>query len=253
MAIGAPTAQSGQLGRAYLYDVGGSGFIGRLDNPSPTANDYFGSDIAISGSRIVVCGGRDAYLYDVSTATPLTPVAALQIPTAVGGSYYSSSISVALQGTTVVLGNSFDNTVAPLKGYIYVYGPASNDTDNDGLLDLWEYARFGTTAGHSALDDADHDGRTELVEQAFNTNPLVPDGSALFPVTSENGYLTATITKRAGVNYLVQSGATLDAGAFSAASTTVLLDNVTTLKVRDNVPVSTPGSRFIRVKLTAAP
>ena len=41
--------------------------------------------------------------------------------------------------------------------------------------------------------------------------------------------------------------------AFSAASTTVLLDNATTLKVRDNVLSSTPGSRFMRVKVAAAP
>jgi len=41
--------------------------------------------------------------------------------------------------------------------------------------------------------------------------------------------------------------------SFSPATTTVLLDNATTLKVRDNVLVGTPPARFLRVKVIAAP
>ena len=41
--------------------------------------------------------------------------------------------------------------------------------------------------------------------------------------------------------------------SFSSATTTVLLDTATTLKVRDNVLIGTPPARFLRVKVTAAP
>jgi hypothetical protein len=51
----------------------------------------------------------------------------------------------------------------------------------------------------------------------------------------------------------VQSAATLDPAAFSAATTTVQLNDATTLKVRDNFLIGTPPARFLRVKVTAAP
>jgi hypothetical protein len=41
--------------------------------------------------------------------------------------------------------------------------------------------------------------------------------------------------------------------SFSADSTTVLIDDATTLKVRDNSLIGTVPDRFMRVKVTAAP
>jgi len=65
-----------------------------------------------------------------------------------------------------------------------------------------------------------------------------------------------TITKQIGATYEVQSAGTLLGGqptSFSPATTTVLLDTATTLKVRDNVLIGTPPARFLRVKVNAAP
>ena len=73
---------------------------------------------------------------------------------------------------------------------------------------------------------------------------------------NEGGYLTITITKHSGVTFQVQGAGTLLDGqpdSFSAATTTVLTDDATTLKVRDNVPVGTPPARYMRVRVTAAP
>ena len=103
------------------------------------------------------------------------------------------------------------------------------------------------------MDDTDFDGRVELMEQAFNTNPLLPDIAAAPKAVNEGGYLTMTIATRAGVTYSVQSAATPADASFSAATTTVLINDATTLKVRDNELVGTPLSRFMRVKVTAAP
>ncbi len=110
---------------------------------------------------------------------------------------------------------------------------------------------WGITAGHSALDDFDHDGIPELLEMAFGLNPKQPD--TLPPAVNEGGYLTITITKHSGVTYEVQTAATPDAPAFSPATTTVLINDATTLKVRDNFPLATSPARYLRAKVTAAP
>ena len=87
-------------------------------------------------------------------------------------------------------------------------------------------------------------------------DPTLPD-SALAPLpVNEGGYLTITITKHAGATYEVQSAGTLlpaQTDFFTPATTTVLLDNTTTLKVRDNFFIGATPARFLRVKVTAAP
>lgn len=125
------------------------------------------------------------------------------------------------------------------------------DSDNDGLLDAWEITHFGTTAGHAAMDDHDGDGCVELLELAFGGNPLVPDNCQP-AVIEEGGYLTVTITKQPGVTYTVESAAAPE-GPWSAAGTTVLTNDATTLKVRDNFTTGSAPHRFVRVRVTAAP
>lgn len=130
------------------------------------------------------------------------------------------------------------------------------DADRDGLLDSWEELWWGTKTGHGALDDWDQDGVPELLELAFGLNPTVPDSAGLPQAVNESGYLTMTITKQAGANYEVQSAGSLSPGEpeqFTSATTTVLVDNGTTLKVRDNILIDTIPKRFLRVKVTAAP
>ena len=72
-------------------------------------------------------------------------------------------------------------------------------------------------------------------------------------MTTESGCLTMTLTKQPGVTYQVESAGTLLPEAFSAGTTLVLIDNATTLKVRDTVLIGTSPTRYLRVKVTAAP
>jgi hypothetical protein len=133
------------------------------------------------------------------------------------------------------------------------FGP---DSDNDGLLDSWELLYSFVLTDFSATADFDRDGLPDLQELAFGLYPGVPDAQLQPAVVVEGGYLTITITKHAGVTYEVQSAGTLATGqptSFSPTTTTVLLDNGTTLKVRDNILIGTPPARFLRVKVTAAP
>ena len=176
---------------------------------------------------------------------------------------------MAVSGDTVVVGayledsstlgvNSTPNESATDSGAAYIFTGLGllPDADGDGLLDSWELTYWPTTAGHSALDDFDHDGVPELLEEAFGLNPTIPDAAGLPQAVNEGGYLTMAFTKRAGVTYEVQSAGTLlpaQPDSFSAASTMVLINNTTTLKVRDNFLIGTTPARYMRVKVTAAP
>jgi hypothetical protein len=250
-------------GAAYVYDLtSGTPLVPAttLFSPSPAAYQYFGYSVAISGTRILV-GANDvdyagsAYVYDLNSATPALSVTTLHKPSPVAGDQFAWSL--ALDGGTAVIGVPGDDTTTTDKGAAYVFGPHPLDQDSDALLDSWEELHWpGATALHGPLDDDDHDGLVNLLELAFGLNPTVPDAGPLTPLTQEGGYLTMTLTKRPGAAYEVQSAGTLTPGqpdSFSATTTTVLLDDATTLKVRDNTLTSTATARFMRVQVTGAP
>jgi hypothetical protein len=53
--------------------------------------------------------------------------------------------------------------------------PNLEDMDLDGLNDRWEQRYFGEIGFAFYSDDPDHDGATNLQEQALGTDPTVPD------------------------------------------------------------------------------
>ncbi len=258
-----PMADSGS---AYVYDLDSptpTTPAATINNPAPAFFDEFGGAVAISGTRVVIGAARDdtgaseagsAYVYDLNSGTPTAPVATLNNPDLPGGAALDFfGYSVALDGLTAAVGTPFDDTPVAEKGSVSVYRPANRDRDGDGLLDLWEEAVFGTIVGHSALDDSDGDGVPELLELAFALDPLTPDSAAIPPIVNEAGFLTVTLAKRAGVIYSAESADALFPAAFSAATTTLLIDNATMLKARDNVPIVTVPARFMHLRVTAAP
>lgn len=265
VVVGALNDDTGAIdtGSAYVYDLNSgtpSVPVFTLTNPAPASSDNFGYSVAISGTRVVVGALSDdtgaidagsAYVYDLSSGSPTSPVATLSNPSASPSD--SFGISVAIDGASVVIGTPLDDTQVSDKGTAYFYRPSNNDTDGDGLLDLWEEANFGSLVAQNAGTDGDFDGRTALMELSFNSDPLAPNAVSGPPLAIEGGFLTLTVTKRAGVNYLGESSATPDAPSFSASNTTVLTNNATTLKVRDNFPINGGGKRFIRFKISSAP
>jgi hypothetical protein len=252
--------------------------------------DYFGTSVATSGDTVVVgaigesssttginsapdenAGGAGAAYVFIRSGTAWSQQAHLK-PAAVGttqvADYFGWSVTVS--GDTVVVGAPYEDSsttgingtpdeAAVGAGAAYIFtgvGPVVPDADGDGLLDSWELLYWPTTAGHSALDDFDRDGYMELLELALGLNPTLPNPGGSPIVANEAGYLTMTITKQPGVTYEVQTAGTLlsaQPDSFSPATTTFLINNATTLKVRDNVLIGTPPSRFIRLQVTAAP
>ncbi len=246
----------------YAYELVGNSPaapIAILQKPGPLQVDRFGASLAISGTLAVV-GAPDhrsgalsvgsAYIYDLSSSTPSTPVATFINPTPGHLDFFGSAVSI--YGRTVAIGAPSDDWLALDKGFTYVFGPsaADPDADDDGIPDTWELAYWPTTDGHGPLDDFDHDGIVELLELALGLSPTLPNPGGLPPVHNEGGYLTMTIAKQPGVNYEVQSGSSPT--SLTASATTVLIDTATTLKVRDNIPVGSGQNRFMRAKVTAA-
>jgi len=209
-------------------------------NGAVTAASFeYGTSPILAGATVVNAG-------DTSAATTPQAVSAALTNLTGGTTYYFR-----------VRGLNSENTVLQTGAILsFTTQSADGDSDDDGLPDSWEILYWSTIVGHAATDDDDHDGLVELLEYALGLNPTLADTAAQPTVTTEDGYLTVTLTKREGVTYEVQTGETLHTGqpgSFSAASTTVLINDATTLKVRDNVTVGTPPGRFLRTRVLAVP
>ncbi|MEQ1853470.1 MAG: hypothetical protein ABMA01_17975, partial [Chthoniobacteraceae bacterium] len=133
VVVGAPNDDTGgtDAGSAYVYDLA-SGTptvpIVTLNNPGPAANDLFGNSVAISGTRVVVGAHQDdagatnagiAYVFDLSSATPTSPVATLSNPSATPDDWFG--FSVAISGTRIAVGAHLDDAGLMDAGSVYVY------------------------------------------------------------------------------------------------------------------------------------
>ena len=119
-------------GSAYVFDVSGATPtvpIATLNNPSPISGEIFGSAVAISGRRIVIgAPGADlsgrfgrAFVYDLDSATPSTPLHTL-LGSQANNKYGNS---VAIHGSMFVVGEPFADYVVVDSGAAHLYDLAS--------------------------------------------------------------------------------------------------------------------------------
>jgi drug/metabolite transporter superfamily protein YnfA len=100
-----------------------------IDNPTPNNNDYFGTAVAVAGTKVVVSAYQEdtsgnnnagmAYIYDTTSPTPGTPIRTLANP--FPGSQDQFGNAVAISGNLVVVGCSRNDTGALDAGSVYVY------------------------------------------------------------------------------------------------------------------------------------
>jgi len=157
--------------------------------------------------------------------------------------------SVALAGSTQM--TAPPNAEWDFLTVAYAVPSPQVDADADGLPDAWESTFFGTTVGHGPGDDADNDGVNERLEYAFGMNPTAADPGRVPGPVVNGGFLTLTLSKRSGVTFTVETSGTLAAGSWSVGTTLVTADTAGTLTVRDTVPVTEGGPRFMRVRVGA--
>jgi len=133
VVVGAWSDDTGAIdaGSAYVFDAASGSLLRTLDHPAPSPGDYFGSSVAISGSTVVVGAYNDdmgktdagsAYLYDAVSGN-LRWI--LNNPTPTGYDWFGRSVAVS--GSTVVVGAYQDDTGASNAGSAYVFDAASGN------------------------------------------------------------------------------------------------------------------------------
>lgn len=118
-------------GRVYVFDVAG-GTPGTpvvtLINPSISIDDLFGFSAAVSGNLVVVGatsedaaanGGGIAYVFDITSGTPTTPLYTLNNPDPAEGDTFGDGAAIA--GNRVIIGCSGDRVAGKRIGAAYVY------------------------------------------------------------------------------------------------------------------------------------
>ncbi|RYD64087.1 MAG: choice-of-anchor D domain-containing protein, partial [Verrucomicrobiaceae bacterium] len=99
-----------------------------IPNPDPGAGDEFGKAVSIAGNFLVVGVGSDdgdgadsgrAYVYDLGSAAPTTPVRVLLNPSPAGGDRFGSAVSI--WGNLVAVGAPGDDATGADSGKAYVY------------------------------------------------------------------------------------------------------------------------------------
>jgi outer membrane protein assembly factor BamB len=131
VVVGANSDNTGfpDSGSAYLFNATTGALIATLNNPTPANGDTFGDSVAVSGNTAVVGGSHDntgttaagsAYVFNATTGAL---VDTMNNPTPASYDYFG--YSVAVSGSTVVVGALWDDTFNTDQGAAYVYSIAA--------------------------------------------------------------------------------------------------------------------------------
>jgi hypothetical protein len=156
-------------------------------------------------------------------------------------------------GTLSNLGyNPLDNQSAVVSGTNQTVNFSATSTVTLTPFAQWQVNNFGSSTATNALAtaDPDHDGLSNLLEYAFNTNPLVANAS---PVTTSvvSSHLTITVAKNpAATDATFTAEVSSDLVNWSTAGVTVLQNTTTTFQAQDNTVLGAGVRRFIRVSVT---
>lgn len=129
------------------------------------------------------------------------------------------------------------------------------DTNDNGITDTWEIAKFGNAdpGANPPGDDPDGDGLANLMEFALDTHPRVGGPSPLihdFHDLVSGSHQRLTVLKNPLATHLQFSVEVCSALVdWNTTQTTIESDTATELIVRDNLTLSDASSRFIRLKV----
>ncbi|HIK61102.1 MAG: FG-GAP repeat protein [bacterium] len=114
-----------ETGSAYLFDATTGAQMAKLLASDAAPGDYFGYSVAISGATAIVGAVWDddsgfnsgsAYLFDASTGTQIAKL----LPND-GASWDEFGVSVAISGTTAIVGADRDNANGTNSGSAYLF------------------------------------------------------------------------------------------------------------------------------------
>ena len=217
-----------------------------------------GSLVISKATATVTLGGLSA-TYDASakSATATTVPAGLSV----GFTYNGSATAPTSAGTYAVVGTISDpNYQGSASGSLVISAPLPSFASWAANLEVSNGLAAGTL-GNAPDADYDHDGRSNLIEYAFGTSPVIAnDPAPRMPVAS----ITATDfvlryqcdTALADVTLTPQActapGTWLapgDAGAPSGFTVTVVASNGSVQTREAKLPRTTPGNGLLRLRV----
>jgi len=196
--VGVPFDNVGatDAGAALCYDLAGATRpFPCSHSPTPVRrSDFFGSSVAVSGSRVVVGSYDDdtlagnsgsAYVYDLAGGTPSVPILTLTNPST--GVEDRFGCSVAISGTTVLVGADGDDNGTMDTGSTHLYRldavhptepvatfsePSQKSSDFFGISTAVSGTRI--VVGAYQDDTGANDAGSAYVYDLASTTPRVP-------------------------------------------------------------------------------
>jgi drug/metabolite transporter superfamily protein YnfA len=225
VVIGAPfdDTSATNAGSAYTFDLAGADPaepVATLDTTGLAGFHNFGDAVAISGRYVVVgaahapfndpffdkgaSSGGNTYVYDLASAAPTVPMLTLTNPSPAAYDFFGWSLAVA--GTTLVIGARNDSTGAQYAGSVYVYDLASptpaaivmtltNPTPASGERFGYSVAMSGTrlvVGAAEAYQGASSVGSVYVFDLA-GAAPTVPIATLTNPGPASGDYFGSTV------------------------------------------------------------
>lgn len=168
-----------RTGQALLFDADSGSHLLTYNNPTPLADDAFGSAVAISGSQVVVGAPNDdpGGLGDAGAAFVFSTSGASLVQTLANPSPTASDLfgtAVAISGDLVAVGAPGDDTLASNAGTAYLYRASSGQ-----LLQTITSPTTGSSPEDDAFSDAVAiEGGTLLIGASLDSRSFGDAGAA---------------------------------------------------------------------------
>ncbi len=186
LVVGTPQDDTGaaNAGSASVYELAGAAPavpVVTLVNPTPGAEDQFGTAVAISGTLAVVGapledtgqgGAGSVYLYDLADSSPGAPVMTLNSPSPTTNGYFGFAVAVA--DRRVVIGAPYQAVGGTTPGRVYVYDLDSTAPNIPAFVLSHPNPASGTGFGYAVAIS----GSRVVVGAPFDSTVLSTAGAA---------------------------------------------------------------------------
>ncbi|MCK4871317.1 MAG: FG-GAP repeat protein [Phycisphaerales bacterium] len=172
--VGALHDISDDSGSAHLFDTTTGQQIAKLLASDGAEGDDFGISVAISSTTAIVGAYSDedngdlsgsAYVFDISD--PANPAQATKLLPGDGAEGDRFGISVAISGTTAIVGANLDDDNGDNSGSAYLFdttSPCPGDLDGDRIIDQRDLGILLAYYGWGDGGDCDGDGDTDQAD-----------------------------------------------------------------------------------------
>lgn len=225
---------AGNGGAGHVYDLSGTGPelpTHTLRKATSSSGDFFGTSVAVSGSKVLVGASHDdmgddeagsSFLFDLSSGTPTAPVATFSNPVEESPDRFGEA--VAISGDWVAIGSPDSDGGSSGSGNVIIHDLASSDPDQavlalanpdpaagDGFGGSVAISGSRVAVGASGDDTGAVDGGMVYVYDLISGPPGQPSIAIPNPVPAESDGFGAAVAISG--NHLVVGAGGDDEGA----------------------------------------